>query len=267
MPKWMQRLQRRRENRKTEFTQSEAENCADVFFTAFQDTLNKQFKPWVTGEAAAIPIAGDKETSQAFARWVVNDVVPDDNATTVLSTESGHECRTFHLKRYIQFISGFVTRDDVQKTKLFTLHRESFQDIAQGEYLWTSETKRCRDTSRWMKANVVASIHSTHHTERSVRDASIVATTGRGEEQRNAIVTIRYHIDSLTSRASNEADRERKLRANQHVPQRKKRGTEKESGTTDVVGRTARGSARASFLLASISEQHQRLGGFGGSKP
>jgi hypothetical protein len=68
--------------RKTELTQSEAENCADVFFTTFHDTLNKQFKPcWHTGEAADIPIAGEK-TSQEFTRWVGNDVVSDDNATT-----------------------------------------------------------------------------------------------------------------------------------------------------------------------------------------
>lgn len=43
--------------------------------------------------------------------------------------------------------------------------------------------------------------------------------------------------------------------------QRKKGGAEKESGTTDVIGRTARGSVRASFLLASISKQHQLLVG------
>jgi hypothetical protein len=72
--------------------------------------------------------------------------------------------------------------------------------MATGESLWESQHEQMKPLKEFAKSRILPFTSSSHYTENMIRDTSLVATTGRGEAMRSALVLGRQTINPLVAK-------------------------------------------------------------------
>jgi hypothetical protein len=121
------------------------------------------------------------------------------------------------------------------------------------------------------KAYVLPHASSTHRVEACIREASHVASTGRSEEMRSAMVVQRSVGNTQVNRKVQEESRGRELHGNQHMTQGKQGQREcksenskkKHNGDSEGITQATihtRGHFRGKLLLENTMERYERVG-------
>lgn len=158
-----------------------------IFFETFTNNATKHFNAWVSTQNITCAIGGEPPLASAFAKWILDDTLPNENLEFTSTT---HNNFTFHTRDYLLFIAKHNTRTDI--TGMKWVHCVALEEMANGLSLWDDTTSVAIALfCRFVKSQVLAFMSSTHWIEFLIKETSLAATTGRDEGMGSAIVMIR----------------------------------------------------------------------------
>jgi hypothetical protein len=254
------------------------EDCvssADNFFRLFRNTCTKHFDSW-RQENPSCMFAGDKDCASALAKWTVSGVLPEKDEVSHTS-QATHGTSEINLLKYITFATEKTSQEELSATKLVEEHVDAVELLADGESLWNSKKESVRGLAFWCKVHIIPLMSCTQWVEAQVREASLVATMGRGPSQRSAMALLRSTVDMAANKAAIEERCDEILRGNQHMSSgirgervlisataKRKQGTKGSDEGTSVadsrlVGQSPRGAVRTKNLLETIAVNNQEL--------
>jgi hypothetical protein len=254
------------------------EDCvssADNFFRLFRNTCTKHFDSW-RQENPSFMFAGDQDCASALAKWTVSGVLPEKDEVSRTSRAT-HGTSEINLLKYITFATEKTSQEELSATNLVQEHVDAVELLGAGESLWNSEKESVRGLAAWCKVFIIPLMSCTQRVEAQVREASLVATTGRGPSQRSAIALIRSTVDMAANKGAVEERRDEEHRGNQHMSSgirgervlistkaKRKQGTNGSDEGTSVadsrlVGQSPRGAVRSKNLLETIAALNQEL--------
>lgn len=238
----------------------------DIFFEEAIIAAKKHFaKEWL-GPLLHFAVAGEKETSGPFCKWLVEGST--SGFGKVKSTVHDVE---IDLDDMIKFFSEQnTTRASIQEMLTGIGCWGSVVAIANGGDLW-DET--CDDTAplrKYAKERILPLASSTHRVEAMVRECSHVASTNRGEDARSNYIFLRSIMNSVINDIAAMGKENRVLRANGSMHagvqgQRVVRSEEarrKHGGAVEdesKVRKRARGAERVAVSLKVITDRYKEV--------
>jgi hypothetical protein len=172
-------------------------------------------------------LAGDQDCAAALAKWTLSGDLPAENAFSQTSRQThGNDSVPINLRKYIEFATSMTSMEKLSTTPLVEEHREAVQALANGGSVWYSVEACVEVLACWCKVNIVPCMSSTHRVEAQVREANLVATTGRDPNMRSAMALIRSTVDKAANQATNDEHRRRVRKGNQHMGGGKQGGRE-----------------------------------------
>jgi hypothetical protein len=244
-------------------TIEQLDRLAQIFLAHFQQNFHKHFSTWKQDkDLVAFAFAGNARVATSLAKWV-------RSGGTDLPAEGDTTCSLVHgktvlnLRELILFIA--CTPQQLALSFLVKHHVDAVDRLAQGESLWGMETADpdVLALKQWCQAYQIPLMTSTHRVEGQIREASLVASTGRGESARSAVALIRSSFNRDVDRQGYEAQKSRRLEKQQSHDDDPQDGEEETSGDDpqEVNVRTPRGSKRTTTLLEMVDSRLKLLDG------
>jgi hypothetical protein len=165
-------------------------------------TARKHFTTIWTGPLIHFAIAGEKDTSVPFCKWLC------DGTTEGLGTifSEVHQT-TIDLDDMIEFFSKLKTRKEVKGQEIVLEYFwGSIEAIAGGKDIWQSEST--------VEAKILPLASSTHRVKAMVRECSHCASTDQGKSSRSHYVLQRSVLNSKINEISAKDREGRVLHAN-----------------------------------------------------
>jgi hypothetical protein len=246
-----------------DWTYTDIKNQCNYFFEIAKGTASKHFEKEWTGELLHFAVAGEKDTSIPFCKWLI------DNQTEGLGTT----CSEFHettidLSKMITYLSKMRTAEEVRNQGELPKFLGSVAKIAAGHDVWESaETEDLRD---YAKEKVLPLASSTHRVEAMVRECSHSAATNRGETQRSHYIFQRSVLSSAINELAANDRKDRELRANASMGAGKQgsrnirsdEAKRKHGGETEnakQIRHRTRGKRRVEIAMKLISDRYKEM--------
>jgi hypothetical protein len=189
------------------FTYEGIKREVNLFFEDALSTARKHFTTIWTGPLIHFAIAGEKDTSVPFCKWLC------DGTTQGLGTIASEVHQTtIDLDNMIEFFSGLKTREAVKAQGEVETFGGPIAAIAGGEDIWQSELTI--ELRRYVEAKILPLASSTHRVEAMVRECSHCASTDRGESTRSHYILQRSVLNSKINEISAKDREGRVLHAN-----------------------------------------------------
>jgi hypothetical protein len=179
-----------------------------LFLEDALSTARKHFTTIWTGPLIHFAIAGEKDTSVPFCKWLC-DGTTEGLGTIFLEVHQ----TTIDLDDMIEFFSKLKTREEVKGQGEVREHFwGSIEAIAGGEDIWQSESTV--ELRRYVEAKILPLASSTHRVEAMVRECSHCASTDQGESSRSHYILQQSVLNSKINEISAKDREGRVLHAN-----------------------------------------------------
>jgi hypothetical protein len=245
------------------FTYEDVKREVRLFFEDALFTARKHFTTIWTGPLLHFAIAGEKDTSTPFCKWLCNGTM--EGLGTIVSEV--HET-AIDLDDMIKFFSGLKTREEVKAQGDVERFWGSTVAIAGGEDMWESESTI--ELKGYVEAKILPLASSTHRVEAMVRECSHCASTDRGESTRSHYILQRSVLNSKINEISAKEREGRVLHANASTGSglqgerelRSEESVRKHGGATDdkkKVRQRTRGALRVETAVRVVKERYAKV--------
>ena len=190
------------------YTYEDIKKEVKLFFDEAIAAAKKHFTKEWTGAMMHFAVAGEKDTSVPFCKWLVNGTT---NGYGSIDSEI-HDTK-IDLDAMIGFFSNLRNREAaVRGQRELETHWESFMAIAEGEDIWS--LNRIIGQQEYLVSHILPLASSGHRAEGMVRECSLVSDTARGEANRSHLILQRSVLASKINDIAAKSREGRVLHAN-----------------------------------------------------